>query len=412
MADIEYEDDYVQPVILRALASRLPRGVFKLVTPDLGAPGQDIKVLTIKQYESLDFEKITMNPHKYLANSYVIRKALIRKHYLGATVLHWTTKHPTSVLSAHFKQSCDFELDYAEFLDDALVDAWDLKASFTKNLEAEPEHREWWILKPGMSDRGQGIRLFSSQEELQSIFDGWEADSPSSDCGSAEAAADTGLMISQLRHFVAQPYIDRPLLFPADPRKFHVRTYVLCVGALRVYVYKDMLALFAASAYRAPWATAEGQPDLSAHLTNTCLQTGAHDGAVQPFSSLPDVTANPALRADWKDAVLAQVCAVAGEVFEAAARSMSTSFQPLPNAFEIFGLDFLVDEDGTAWLLECNAFPDFRQSGPAAGQELVRGLWECVVDVAVAGFFGLAQGEEDNENVKLICVKDLDLGRR
>lgn len=87
-------------------------------------------------------------------------------------------------------------------------------------------------------------------------------------------------------------------------------------------------------------------------------------------------------------------------------------FQTLPNAFEVFGLDFLVDAGGTAWLLEVNAFPDFKQTGEEL-RGLVQGLWEGVVDVAVAPFFRAETlAEKDGQEDNMILVRDLDLGRR
>lgn len=415
VADIDYGDDYVQPLILEALSSRLPTGSFKLVDKEI-EPG--CTCLQIKQYEDISFEHLMSYPTTFLANSYIIRKALIRKHYLSTTAHNWLTKSPKSVLATSMKPSCEFELDYAEFLDDALVEAWELQESFQKNEEKEPEDREWWILKPGMSDRGQGIRLFSTQDELQAIFEEWEEGRPDSDDEEEEAAEDDTaesngdyIMTSQLRHFVAQPYIDRPLLFPNNPRKFHIRTYVLCVGALKVYVYKPMLALFASNPYVAPWSTSTAEADLRAHLTNTCLQDGTREGAVQKFWDLPSVTATSSLPETWKDAVFSQICSITGEIFEAAAKGMMVHFQTLPNAFEVFGLDFLVDENGTAWLLEVNAFPDFKQTGPEL-KGLVKGLWEGVVDVAVAGFFAVQAAEEDEQTRTMVLVRELDLGRR
>ena len=68
----------------------------------------------------------------------------------------------------------------------------------------------------------------------------------------------------------------------------------------------------------------------------------------------------------------------------------------------------MVDAEGRAWLLEVNAFPDFRQSG-SVGERVVRGFWEEVVGVAVGGFFG---GEVKGEKGSLRKVLDVNLGRR
>jgi tubulin---tyrosine ligase len=361
------------------------------------------------------------------------------------TANSWIVKQPSSILDTHVKPSCDFELDYAEFLDDALVEAWELQTSFRKNEVKDPADREWWILKPGMSDRGQGIRLFSTEAELQSIFEQWEAERPDSDGdddsdddkeeeegngNEAEAttvplgdhdqqSSNDYIMTSQLRHFVAQPYIHPPLLLPSNPHKFHIRTYVLAVGALKIHVYRPMLALFASVPYRAPWATPapalSTRSALLAHLTNTCLQDGSRDGAVRAFWSLPahiPAMSLPAGIEDWREHVFMQICEVAGEVFEAAARGQMVHFQTLPNAFEVFGVDFLVDAEGTAWLLEVNAFPDFRQTGEEL-RELIGGLWEWVVDTAVAPFFGIeTMKRDDGKENGMVLVRDLDLGRR
>jgi tubulin---tyrosine ligase len=421
---INYEDAYVQPLIVAALKSRLLEGSYTLISSIAELPDPTSPFLQVGAYESLHFPHILSHPTTTIANAYVIRKALIRKHYLSTTAFNWITKNPSSVLATNIKPACGFELDYAEFLDEALVEAWELRGSFERNEGKESHEREWWILKPGMSDRGQGIRLFSTEEELQSIFDEWEAERPDSD-GSDDSDEDQKdsqgidakkkreeegdyIVTSHLRHFVAQPYIHPPLLLPSNPRKFHIRTYVLAVGALKVYVYKKMLALFASSPYIPPWSLSNSDRalDLAPHLTNTCLQPSMRDGTVQSFFSLPSSDLSPAM----KDKIFMQICETTGETFKAAAKGMMVHFQVLPNAFEVFGVDFLVDEGGTAWLLEVNAFPDFRQTGEEL-RSIVGGLWEGVVDVAVAGFFEM-EGKRNEGEGDMVLVSDLEMGKR
>lgn len=438
---VNYEDPYVQPLILSALKKRLPTSSYKLIESLKDLPSLTTPCLQFVQYESIDWDHLMSSP-KALANAYVIRKALIRKHYLSTTIANWITKYPDSALKRGAKPSVEFEVDYAEFLDDALVEAWELKESWTRNEqfgEDEKEKREWWILKPGMSDRGQGIRLFSSEEELTAIFEEWDPESDDeedeedarSDEGGAEKDEGDGIITSQLRHFVAQPYIHPPLLLapPGEPsqlRKFHIRTYVLASGALQVFVYKPMLALFAARPYSPPWESdfeseEEREDAMRAHLTNTCLQdTGDREGSVGLFWSLPDAIVDQpdaAVNApsDWKEQVFTQIKEITAATFEAAARGMSIHFQPLPNAFEIFGLDFMVgiEDDGSlnTYLLEVNAFPDFRQTGDELSG-MIEGLFEGVVDEAIVPFFGLGKTHQNQNQEKMVKVLDVDLGRR
>ncbi|CAN9138534.1 unnamed protein product [Alternaria alternata] len=463
---VNYEDPYVQPLILAALKKRLPASAHEFITSPSQLPSPSSRFLQWVQYESIDFDHLMEHSSSSLSNAYVIRKALIRKHYLSTTIANWITKYPDSVLKKHVKPSVEFEVDYAEFLDDALVEAWELKESWARNEELDGDEdeeeaakkKEWWILKPGMSERGQGIRLFSSEEELTAIFEEWDPESddeedeedgdarsdagvPNTDDRKEEKDEGNGIITSQLRHFIAQPYIHPPLLLsppsfatpsssssPETLRKFHIRTYVLATGALQVYVYRPMLALFAARPYVPPWDAAlqeNREEAMKAHLTNTCLQdSGDREGSVGLFWDLPEtIPGQPPFTSSngktldvgkgWKDEVFSQILKTTSQTFEAAARGMSIHFQPLPNSFEIFGLDFMVGIEGNGelntYLLEVNAFPDFRQTGDELSG-MIEGLFEGVVNKGVAPFFGLnVKQEGDDEMVKVL---DVDLGRR
>ncbi|KAE8316269.1 survival protein sure-like phosphatase/nucleotidase [Aspergillus transmontanensis] len=415
---VDSDVPYVQDLMQQALQRRLGKGRYKTISSLSDLPSRSAPLFQYREYERLDFEHVMLHSSTSLANAYIIRKALIRKHYLSNTISNWVTKHPDSVLGKHFKFAFDFELDYAEFLDDALLEAYELRDSLQKNEERPDNEKEWWILKPGMSDRGQGIRLFSSEDQLREIFEEWEVDESDIESGSERAEEEddegengTGVVTSQLRHFIAQPYIDPPLLLPSSSnRKFHIRTYVLAVGSLKVYVFKEMLALFAAKPYCPPSEDEDEVTDLARHLTNTCFQEGgsANEGTVRRFWKLdPHV---PGLSPDWKEKVFDQICAVSGEAFEAAARGMMVHFQTLPNAFELFGVDFLVDSDGTAWLLEMNAYPDFAQTGEELKEEVVGRLFEETVEVAVKPFFGGEAPVNGTDHLRLVA--DLDLGRK
>ena len=383
--------------------------------------------LQISAYESIAHSDLLTKPTAYFANSYIIRKALIRKHYLAHTIGSYVAKNPKSLLKTHVPTTLALELDYAEFLDEALLEAYELHEAWARNECTSADGVEWWILKPSMSDKGQGIRIFSSESELRAVFEEWEAgvehDEGESDSdgvyvnerkgGAARYSGDNlagsdaaATMTSQLRYFVVQPYV-KPLLFPEfGHRKFHIRSYVLCIGALHVYVYKEMLGLFAQRPYKPP--RSEAVMDMCSHLTNTGLQTGDVSDSVHRFRSLPERRIAPRdSDDDWKLRAFEQIKSLTAELFNAAA-AQPISFQPLPNAFEIFGIDWLVDFKGDVWLLEVNAFPDFSQTGTDL-QEVVQGLWTVTVGMVVRSFFGV---EAPRSTSDMIEVLNLDLGRR
>lgn len=57
-----------------------------------------------------------------------------------------------------------------------------------------------------------------------------------------------------------------------------------------------------------------------------------------------------------------QINAVARQVFQVVVAD-PMGFQPQDGAFELYGLDFMLDDQWHVWYLEANAFPDFCQSG-------------------------------------------------
>jgi tubulin---tyrosine ligase len=245
-------------------------------------------------YESMSFETILSNPQT-LCNSYIFRKALIRKHFLANTVTNWLAKHPDSILRKSVPKTYLLECDYADYLDEALNECFELREELGRKL---------FILKPSMTDRGQGIRLFSTYDELQAIFEEFEDDEEEDDIEDKDN--ENGVIASQLRHFVVQEYIS-PLL--VNGKKFHIRAYVVAFGAMKVYVWSEMLALFASK----PYSSAR---EMDRHLTNTCLQEGSDN--VFEFWSLP----LPEL-----DGVFKQICEITGEVFMAAAAGQQMHFQ-------------------------------------------------------------------------------------
>jgi len=305
---VDYDDPLVAELIQNALSQYIP---------DLKHTSPSEAELQWSSYESISFEKIMADP-KNLCNSYIFRKALIRKHFLVNTVQNWLSKHPESVLATSVPRTHILECDYADYLDEALNESFELRDALEANGELESEERTYFILKPSMSDRGQGIRIFSTLEQLQEIFEQFEEEEASEE--EEEAKEGTNIIASQLRYFVIQEYIKSPLLLDTihQGQKFHFRVYVVAFGAIKVYVWSEILALFAAESYTSPSVSCE---DMAGHLTNTCLQDGSRkDESVMRFWSLP-------LPQEVSHQMFDEICQITGEVFLAAAAGQQMHFQ-------------------------------------------------------------------------------------
>lgn len=71
--------------------------------------------------------------------------------------------------------------------------------------------------------------------------------------------------------------------------------------------------------------------------------------------------------------------------------------QTLPNAFELFGVDYLVDKEHQVYLLEINSYPDFRQTGQRLTDHVVGGLFREVTRQIICPFFKIAPKKMDEE---------------
>lgn len=345
------------------------------------------RVFHIAEYEDLLHSNTQDQAKEYYQNSYTFRKSLIRKHYLLKTIQYYVAKHPESILKTNFPESFHLDLDYAEFLDEALDDNWDLR----QELEASEDTPQWWIMKPSMSDKGQGIRLFKNIDQLQYIFDCFDEDE--------DGEGYNGIIINQLRHFIIQKLLMNPLII--DNRKFHIRCYVVCVGDLQVYVFDRMLCLFSQTEYKAPIDT-DGEvlndpTFLSQHLTNTCQQSTISSKTVRELKEV--------FTGKEKDTITSGIHKIVKDLFEAAKKD-NFNFQPLENAYEIFGLDFLVDENHQPHLLEVNSYPDFKQTGDDLS-ELINELFEDVLNVSVLPYL-INEGKlrEDSNLKKVLEIQE------
>jgi tubulin---tyrosine ligase len=187
---------------------------------------------------------------------------------------------------------------------------------------------------------------------------------------------------------VLQRYITNPLLL--RKRKFHIRAYILAVSALRVYQYRNCLALCAGATYR----NDNFSSGLSAHITNTAFQLETDNSFQEQFCVLQwnEETISPILVGDGtfntiqlaNDAVRATIekmGVIIGELFRAYKGEFGV-FAPLNGCFEHYGLDFLVDDKWNVFLLEVNPGPDFKQTGGKL-ELLIENLMGCTIDVAL-----------------------------
>jgi tubulin---tyrosine ligase len=256
-----------------------------------------------------------------------------------------------------------------------LNDAFELRDTLDNNARCEINERIPFILKASILDKASELLIFYTQEELEGFFTMHDDNKDDDDDD------DDDETIASVREWIVQRYIDNPKLLPAyENRKFHLRVYVVAEGNLRVHVYDGILALFASLSYDNDCSTR----DRLRHITNTCAQIDSslsEDELVKEFSSLADI--NDELRTN----IFEQIQSIIKDIFTGL-HYESTIFQPLANAFEIYGFDFLVDEHDRVHFLEANAYPDFKQTGHGLSI-IIRELFENVVENIIRPYFNI-----------------------
>jgi tubulin---tyrosine ligase len=219
--------------------------------------------------------------------------------------------------------------------------------------------------------------------------------------------------------------------------QFHLRVYCVASGALTLYIYTRILALFSASPYVYPVPEDENKDlDLTPHLTNTSLQINRGEEGVRfldelvgcDILSLDGAREGPKLTSTDLADIVDNLADVLAETFRAALENpvhfqvryvtpifyprtgIDFRMKPLPNAFELYGVDFLVTMPPPTdippspstkryhvKLLEVNAEPAIELTG-ARLTWILQDLFSSIGEVCVGQFFGL-QGVDEKENV-------------
>ncbi|KAI8336081.1 tubulin-tyrosine ligase family-domain-containing protein [Chlamydoabsidia padenii] len=385
---VHLDEPYTQKCVVRALeSSNLDITVSTNVSEDEAERDHTSPFVHLQwlEYELIDWNHIHQASTQTMANAYCIRKGLIRKSQFAYNVTKYLSKHPSSVLAQAIPETWQFELDHVDYFEEAMNEVFEVERDLLANEDMTREQqRHVFIIKPSLANKAAGIQVFDSLDQLRAIF---TTESDSEDDSDQED-------VTQVREWVIQRYIDRPLL--VNRRKFHVRAYVLAVNNIQVYLYRDMLALFAMKDY-----TLDHLDDTLIHLTNTCIQTDHADfneqDSVRLFWELEGLDKHDL------DTIFLKMQQVLKDVFDACAGEMTT-FQALPNAFELFGVDFMIDQDLNVYFLETNAFPDFKQTGKRL-QSVVQDLFEATTKTAIEPFFGLATKPDE----RLVKVLDRQL---
>lgn len=250
--------------------------------------------------------------------------------------------------------------------------------------------RNMWIIKPSGCDRGKGVEIFRSLEELGKFislytsgynmseymnmnYDDHDNTSPTLKEGALMAKTKT----TAFPKFVIQKYMERPALFKGY--KFDIRTHALLTQDKQLFIFRESYIRICSLPYDVE------RNNYFAHLCNTAVNMRSSS-----FGKLAEANCISAIElADYfqqKEAGNSQVQRLTGGdfeeyFFEQAKRLIKITFDSvlqranlvnpnnIPNTFELYGFDMMVDESYRCWLIEANYIPGLTDDGCAYAKD-------------------------------------------
>ena len=228
--------------------------------------------------------------------------------------------------------------------------------------DMEAEKQPMFIVKPNASSRGRGIRVISHKHE-----------------------------IPKKGKCLVQRYIDKPFL--VDGYKSDIRVYVMATSfdPLRLYIHDDGLVRFATERYKA--GTAHHKKKF-AHITNYSInkkrdkfvenvdENSASSGSKWSLKAFRRYLREKRgiddgkVWASIKDTVVRTYLACESKIYTQVKLHGAEG-----KCFEVWGVDVLLDDSLTAWLIEVNTSPSLSSSSPIDKKikcEMLQGVFNIV----------------------------------
>ena len=244
-----------------------------------------------------------------------------------------------------------------------------------------------WLLKPSGFNRGIGICVFSSLEEFKTIVEdyheGLRAQSKS------ETAKNRPKKPRSAR-FVIQKYIEKPLLL--HQRKFDIRMWSVLTQDSQGYLYREGYLRTSSESFTLDKSLLGSQ---YVHLTNNAVQKygplyGKFESGNQvSFAAFQSYLDQAGLQLNVRNDLIPKLKQLVRLSLSAVFPTQTVrKLNPLKRSqcFELFGYDFIMDEDLQPWLIEVNTNPCLELSSPLL-EQLIPAMLDDMLKLTVDRVF-------------------------
>ncbi|CAD8140623.1 unnamed protein product [Paramecium pentaurelia] len=197
-----------------------------------------------------------------------------------------------------------------------------------------------WLLKPADWNRGEGVHVFSTLEEVEALIKSYYNGKGNYEC----------------KEFVIQKYIERPLLLSG--RKFDIRCWVLISQDMQYFLFKEAYIRTSGATFSLD------DKDRYIHLTNNAVQKNAQnygqfeDGNQLSLKRFQELLDQQETVYDFRK----QGWPMIKDVVKITMNSTRLNKRNRKYGMQLLGYDFMIDENLKLWLIEVNANPCLEES--------------------------------------------------
>ena len=224
--------------------------------------------------------------------------------------------------------------------------------------------KNMWIVKPAAKSRGRGIMTFASLPKLLKYVD-----------------AGNGMSTQ----WIVQKYMENPLVIAQ--RKFDLRQWVLVTdwNPLTVHFYDECYARFSVEEYH---INDDGMDNAFVHLVNNSIGKNSENFTKKVFAENGEsVEGYMWSQQQFKeyinfksgeDLMTTRIHPRMKEIAKWSLMCASEMIEHRKNSWELYGFDFMIDEDYNAWLIEINSSPACDYSTPVTERYVQKALVELL----------------------------------
>ena len=221
--------------------------------------------------------------------------------------------------------------------------------------------KNMWIIKPINLNRGRCIQVLKNTNSIISYLENIK---------NMKQIQTNDNNNFKCEHIIIQKYLEKPLLY--QNRKFDIRIWILLIGNQENYVY-----IFKEGHLKATCSEFDINSDSPyIHLTNYSVQKHNEDfskkeiGNEIPYKSFQEDLDKNNTGINFKKDIYPQIVYIIRLAIGAIKSKIN--YHKLEYCFEIFGCDFIIDENYKPFLLEINTNPGLEISSPLINELVPR----------------------------------------